>query len=85
MVLTKDVLRFILFPPPLKKKTVLKVTFIRKYFLGPALISVVSKRTIGYDGSLLLRWHAVAQWLWHCATNLKVAGSIPGGAIGVFH
>jgi hypothetical protein len=19
-------------------------------------------------------WHAVAQWLWHCATNRKVAG-----------
>jgi hypothetical protein len=28
--------------------------------------------------------HAVAQWLRHCATNRKVAGSIPGGAAGVF-
>ena len=27
---------------------------------------------------------AVAQWSRHCATNLKVAGSIPDGVIGVF-
>jgi len=26
---------------------------------------------------------AVAQWLRCCATNLKVAGSIPGGVIGI--
>jgi len=37
MVPTKHVLRFIL-PPPLKK---LKIIFIRKYFLGPLLISLV--------------------------------------------
>jgi hypothetical protein len=29
--------------------------------------------------------HAVAQWLRHCATNRKVAGSILDGAIGIFH
>jgi len=28
---------------------------------------------------------AVAQWLWRCATNRKVAGSIPGYVIGIFH
>jgi hypothetical protein len=28
---------------------------------------------------------AVAQWLRHCATKRKVAGSIPGGFIGIFH
>ena len=28
---------------------------------------------------------AVAQWLRCCATNLKVAGSIPAGVIGIFH
>jgi len=32
----------------------------------------------------LARW-AVAQWLWYCATNRHVAGSIPVGAIGMFH
>jgi hypothetical protein len=34
----------------------------------------------------LYTWgHAVAQWLRHCATNRKVAGSIPDGVIGIFH
>ena len=28
---------------------------------------------------------AVAQWLRCCATNRKVAGSMPGGVIGIFH
>ena len=28
---------------------------------------------------------AVAQWLGCCATNRKVAGSIPDGVIGIFH
>ena len=28
---------------------------------------------------------AVAQWLRCCATNLKVAGSIPADVIGIFH
>ena len=28
---------------------------------------------------------SVAQWLWCCATNRKVAGSIPDGVIGIFH
>ena len=28
---------------------------------------------------------AVAQWLMCCATNRKVAGSIPDGVIGIFH
>ena len=27
---------------------------------------------------------AVAQWLRRCATNWKVAGSIPAGVIGIF-
>ena len=34
---------------------------------------------------LLDIWTAVAQWLRCCATNRKVAGSIPDGVIGVFH
>jgi hypothetical protein len=29
--------------------------------------------------------HAVAQWLRHCATNRKDAGSIPDGVTGIFH
>jgi hypothetical protein len=35
--------------------------------------------------SLSLSGHAVAQWLRHCATNWKAAGSIPDGVIGIFH
>jgi hypothetical protein len=27
----------------------------------------------------------VAQWLRYCATNRKVAGSIPDGITGIFH
>jgi hypothetical protein len=27
----------------------------------------------------------VAQWLRYCATNRKVAGSIPDGVFGIFH
>jgi len=30
-------------------------------------------------------WTAVAQWLRCCATNRKVAGSIPDGVIGIFY
>jgi len=33
----------------------------------------------------ICRGTAVAQWLRCCATNLKVAGSIPAGVTGVFH
>jgi hypothetical protein len=33
----------------------------------------------------LIQRHAVAQWLRHCATNRKVAGSIPDGVTGIFH
>jgi hypothetical protein len=32
-----------------------------------------------------VRDKAVAQWLRCCATNRKVAGSIPDGVIGIFH
>ena len=39
-----------------------------------------------YFGFLLsLSGTAVAQWLRCCATNRKVAGSIPDGVIGIFH
>ena len=33
----------------------------------------------------ILWGNALAQWLRCCATNRKVAGSIPGGVIGIFH
>jgi hypothetical protein len=35
---------------------------------------------------LAAKWgHAVVQWVRHCATNRKVTGSSPDGAIGIFH
>ena len=34
---------------------------------------------------LIHRGTAVAQWLRCCATNRKIAGSIPDGVIGIFH
>ena len=36
-------------------------------------------------GAYKLQATAVAQWLRCCATNRKVAGSIPDGVIGIFH
>ena len=35
--------------------------------------------------SIIIRGTALAQWLRSCATNRKVAGSIPAGVIGIFH
>jgi hypothetical protein len=43
----------------------------RKQFMFP---------TLTFRGPLM-----VAQWLRYCATNRKVAGSIPVGVIGIFH
>ena len=37
------------------------------------------------DDTSVLIGTTVAQWLRCCATNLKVAGSIPDGVIGIFH
>jgi hypothetical protein len=41
-----------------------------KYFLSGTTYSGVT------------RWRS---WLRHCATSRNVAGSIPGGVIGIFH
>ena len=48
-----------------------------------ATLEITEGRKKGYttDG----RGTAVAQWLRCCATNRKVAGSIPDGVIGIFH
>jgi len=35
--------------------------------------------------SISVQGTAVAQWLRYCATNRKVAGSVPDGVIGIFH
>jgi len=38
-----------------------------------------------FDSRTVLPGTAVAQWLRCCATNRKVAGSIPDGVNGIFH
>ena len=51
----------------------------------------VLKWTVGMNTASQCGYHkvhqvtAVAQWLRCCATNQKVAGSIPAGVIGIFH
>ena len=40
--------------------------------------------TFSYN-ALISAGTAVAQWLRRCATNRKVAGSIPDGVIGIIH
>ena len=52
--------------------------------------TILSIRLHGFDRDKLkflrvITGTAVAQWLRCCATNRKVAGSIPDGVIGIFH
>ena len=46
---------------------------------------VIIKNNKIYTVHILKMGTAVAQWLRRCATNRKVAGSIPYGVIGIFH
>jgi len=46
---------------------------------------VVSRYTDWATGPIYICGTAVAQWLRCCATNRKVAVSIPAGVIGIFH
>jgi hypothetical protein len=51
------------------------------------LMPISTRMKVLYRGHAVVQWlrHAVVQWLRHCATNRKVAGSIPDGVIGIFH
>jgi len=50
------------------------------------IVSTVVSKCVGFTfGTVSLAGTAVAQWLRRCATNPKVAGSIPAGVIGIFH
>jgi hypothetical protein len=57
-----------------------------------------AKKLLHFRNTIVMRWGEdfffklvsrgpliVAQWLGYCATNRKVAGSIPGGVIGISH
>jgi hypothetical protein len=45
----------------------------------------ITSSNLKYYLSCKNRGHAVAQWLRHCATKQKVAGSIPDVVTGIFH
>jgi hypothetical protein len=47
--------------------------------------NICSSSTLYFRSVLYSVGNAVAQWLGYCATNQKVAGSIPDGVIGIFH
>ena len=53
-------------------------------FYSSITITVGYKDT-NYSVPFMALGTAVAQWLRCCATNRKVAGSIPDGVIGIFH
>ena len=48
-------------------------------------VHVVNTRPFFMLWYLFIKGKAVAQWLRCCATNRKVAVSIPDGVIGIFH
>ena len=56
-------------------------------FLSPVFYEFCLTEGLAYYGNKLCLYvgTAVAQWLRCCATNRKVAGSIPGGVNGIFH
>ena len=64
---------------PVNRDCEFEPNFRRNPFGAEAIINKI------YNGVLSTYGTAVAQWLRCCATNRKVAGSIPGGVIGIFH
>jgi len=40
---------------------------------------------VKFESYIVITGTAIAQWSRCCATNRKVAGSIPAGVIGIFH
>jgi hypothetical protein len=61
-----------------------------RFFSFPDVLIVFGAYTFSFTGCTGCSFPedelaAVAQWLMCCATNRKVAGSIPDGVIGIFH
>jgi len=48
-------------------------------------IGVLLKKNSELSTYMIIKGTVVAQWLRCCATNRKVAGSIPYGVTGIFH
>jgi hypothetical protein len=57
--------------------TILQFTF---HYMIRHKYTIFGENTSNIGGPLM-----VAQWVRYCATNRKVAGSIPDGVIGIFH
>jgi hypothetical protein len=56
------------------------------YFVEMCYVEYCIFINFSLSSSVYFYWGtAVAQWLRYCATNLKVAGSIPDGVSGIFH
>jgi hypothetical protein len=82
---------------PLYYIFILRKIFRRGTFLSTAIICLYLRRAAvsspvwsRSDSEILKTYYknlgtAVAQWLRCCATNRKVAGSIPDGVSGIFH
>jgi hypothetical protein len=61
-------------------------TIIREILLNLAKVIFMLKHSVKLRRFMLCGvGTAVAQWLRCCATNRKMAGSIPDGVIGIFH
>ena len=64
--------------------------FYSKFYFTPLHVSSTCAHHQKIKIALYSLWYhhmgtAVAQWIRCCATNRKVAGSIPAGVIGIFH
>jgi hypothetical protein len=64
------------------QRNVTVIIFVFLVFLGDLmLLPLIKRKVLELDRGPLM----VAQWLRYCATNRKVAGSIPDGVIGIFY
>jgi hypothetical protein len=63
----------------------LRRTVVCNVSLANLLGSVFRMVSLLYMRYALMWGHTVVQWLKHCTTNRKVAGSIPDGVVGIFH
>jgi len=61
-----------------------KGVFEQKSWGNTALMQRTVTEVLLYTRVLHVAGTAVTQWLRRCATNRKVAGSIPAGVIGIF-
>ena len=69
---------------------VVQYTFTHKQYIEQHKLTTRTKQLTTYEIYLFVKLLFIPllihpQWLRCCATNRKVAGSIPDGVIGIFH